>query len=34
MQKLEKTISVNEKVDFALVALSLILMGTARYWLF
>ena len=34
LQKLEKTISVNEKVDFALVAVSLILMATARYWLF
>jgi len=34
MQKLEKTISVNHKVDFALVAVSLILMATARYWLF
>ena len=34
MQKLEKTISVNEKIDFALVLTSLILMGTARYWLF
>jgi uncharacterized membrane protein len=34
MQKLEKTISVNEKIDFALVAVSLILMATARYWLF
>ena len=34
MQKLDKTISVNEKVDFGLVALSLILMATARYWLF
>jgi len=34
MQKLEKTISVNHKIDFALVMLSLILMGTARYWLF
>jgi len=34
IQKLEKTVSINEKIDFALVALSLILMGTARYWLF
>jgi len=34
MQKLEKTISLNEKIDFALVLASLILMGTARYWLF
>lgn len=34
IQKLEKTVSFNEKVDFTLVALSLILMGTARYWLF
>jgi len=34
MQKLEKTISINEKIDFALVLTSLILMGTARYWLF
>lgn len=34
MQKLDKTISVNHKVDFALVAVSLILMATARYWLF
>jgi len=34
MQKLDKTISFYHKIDFALVALSLILMGTARYWLF
>ena len=34
LQKLEKTISFYHKVDFALVALSLILMATARYWLF
>jgi uncharacterized membrane protein len=34
MQKLDKSISFYHKVDFALVALSLILMGTARYWLF
>jgi len=34
IQKLDKTISFYHKVDFALVALSLILMGTARYWLF
>ena len=34
MQKLEKTVSINEKIDFALVLTSLILMGTARYWLF
>jgi len=34
LQKLDKTISVNHKIDFALVALALILMGTARYWLF
>jgi len=34
MQKLEKTVSFYHKIDFALVALSLILMGTARYWLF
>jgi len=34
MQKLDKGISFYHKVDFALVALSLILMGTARYWLF
>ena len=34
LQKLDKTISFYHKVDFALVALSLILMGTARYWLF
>jgi uncharacterized membrane protein len=34
MQKLDKTISLNHKIDFALVTVSLILMGTARYWLF
>ncbi len=34
MQKLDKTISFYHKVDFALVAVSLILMATARYWLF
>lgn len=34
MQKLDKSISFYHKVDFALVAVSLILMGTARYWLF
>ena len=34
LQKLDKTISFYHKVDFALVALSLILMATARYWLF
>jgi len=34
MQKLDKSISFYHKVDFALVALSLTLMGTARYWLF
>jgi uncharacterized membrane protein len=32
MQKLDKTISFYHKIDFGLVAL--ILMGTARYWLF
>jgi uncharacterized membrane protein len=34
MQKLDKTISFYSKVDFSLVAVSLILMATARYWLF
>jgi len=34
MQKLDKTISFYHKVDFALVAVSLTLMATARYWLF
>jgi len=34
MQKLDKTISFYHKVDFALVTVSLILMATARYWLF
>jgi len=34
MQKLDKTISFYSKIDFSLVAVSLILMGTARYWLF
>jgi len=34
MRKLDKTVSFYHKVDFVLVALSLILMGTARYWLF
>jgi uncharacterized membrane protein len=34
MQKLDKTISFYSKVDFSLVAISLILMATARYWMF
>jgi uncharacterized membrane protein len=34
MQKLGKAISFFSKVDFSLVAVSLILMATARYWLF
>lgn len=34
LEKLDKTISFYHKVDFALVAVSLILMATARYWLF
>jgi uncharacterized membrane protein len=34
MQKLDKTISFYSKIDFSLVAVSLILMATARYWLF
>jgi uncharacterized membrane protein len=33
IQKLDQTISFYHKVDFALVALSLILMATSRYWL-
>lgn len=34
MQKLDKELSLYSKIDFWLVALSLVLMGTARYWLF
>lgn len=34
MQKLDKEMSVLGLVDFVLVALSLALMATARYWLF
>jgi uncharacterized membrane protein len=34
MQKLGKAVSFFSKVDFSLVAVSLILMATARYWLF
>ena len=34
MRRLEKTIYVNSRIDFTLVAISLILMATARYWLF
>ena len=34
IQKLEKTVSFYHKVDFGMVLASLILMGTARYWLF
>lgn len=34
MEKLEKSISFFHKVDFSLVLVSLILMATARYWLF
>jgi uncharacterized membrane protein len=34
MQNLDKTISFYSKVDFSLVAVSLILMATARYWFF
>jgi len=34
MQKLDKEMSMYSKIDFWLVALSLALMATARYWLF
>jgi len=34
MQKLDKELSRFGYIDFVLVALSLVLMGTARYWLF
>jgi len=34
MQKLDKELSIFGIIDFVLVALSLALMGTARYWLF
>jgi hypothetical protein len=34
MQKLDKEMSVLGLIDFILVALSLALMATARYWLF
>ena len=34
MQKLDKEMSTLSMVDFWLVALSLALMATARYWMF
>lgn len=34
LQKLDKQMTMYSKIDFWLVALSLALMGTARYWLF
>jgi uncharacterized membrane protein len=34
MQKLDKEMSTFSKIDFGLVALSLALMATARYWVF
>ncbi|UCD99489.1 MAG: hypothetical protein JSV42_01815 [Chloroflexota bacterium] len=34
MQKLDKEMSILGTIDFVLVALSLALMATARYWLF
>jgi hypothetical protein len=34
LQKLDKEMSTLSLVDFLLVALSLALMGTARYWWF
>lgn len=34
MQKLDKEMTMYSKIDFWLVALSLALMATARYWLF
>jgi len=34
LQKLDKEVSFYSKIDFWLVALSLTLMATARYWLF
>ena len=34
LQKLDREMSALNRLDFMLVALSLVLMGTARYWLF
>jgi len=34
MHKLDRQLSTLSLVDFVLVALSLVLMGTARYWMF
>ena len=34
LRKLDESIAFYSKIDFALVALSLTLMATARYWLF
>ncbi len=34
LEKLDKEVAIYSKIDFWLVALSLVLMGTARYWLF
>jgi len=34
LEKLDKEVSIYSRIDFWLVALSLVLMGTARYWLF
>ena len=34
LEKLDKEVSLYSKIDFWLVALSLTLMATARYWLF
>jgi uncharacterized membrane protein len=34
LEKLDKEVSMYSKIDFWLVALSLTLMATARYWLF
>jgi len=34
MQKLDKEMSTLGLIDFIMVAISLVLMGTARYWLF
>jgi len=34
LQKLDNELSTFSRVDFALVAISLVLMATARYWLF
>ena len=34
LQKLDREMSTYDRLDFWLVVLSLVLMGSARYWLF